>query len=107
MFAARVPGAELAGLPQLPVTGLREADARALLESALVGTLDSRAKELIIAEAHGNPLALLELPRGLTPEQLAGGFWLPGADAAGRPDRGRASGGSLTRCRASPGGCSR
>ena len=79
IFAARVPGAELAGLPQLPVMGLREADACALLESALVGTLDSRVKELIIAEAHGNPLALLELPRGLTPEQLAGGFWLPGA----------------------------
>ena len=79
VFAVRVPGAELAGLPQLPVTGLREADARALLESALVGTLDSRAKELIIAETHGNPLALLELPRGLTPEQLAGAFWLPGA----------------------------
>ena len=77
VFAVRVPGAELAGLPQLPVTGLREADARALLESVLVGTLDSQVKELIIAEAHGNPLALLELSRRLTPEQLAGGFWLP------------------------------
>jgi DNA-binding CsgD family transcriptional regulator len=77
--AVRVPGAELAGLPRLPVPGLREADACALLESALVGTLDSRARDLIVAEAHGNPLALLELPRGLTPEQLAGGFWLPGA----------------------------
>lgn len=77
--AVRVPGAELAGLPRLPVPGLREADACALLESALVATLDSRARDLIVAEAHGNPLALLELPRGLTPEQLAGGFWLPGA----------------------------
>jgi predicted ATPase len=62
VFAARVPGAELAGLPQLPVMGLREADACALLESALVGTLDSRVKELIIAEAHGNPR-----PRGCWP----------------------------------------
>jgi len=79
VFAARVPGEELAGLPQLPVDGLREADAWALLESALVGTLDTRVKELIIAETRGNPLALLELPRGLTPEQLAGGFGLPGA----------------------------
>ena len=79
VFAARKPGEELAGLPQLPVDGLREADARALLESALVGTLDTRVKELIIAETRGNPLALLELPRGLTPEQLAGGFGLPGA----------------------------
>ena len=79
IFAVRVPGTELTGLPQLPVMGLREADACSLLESALVGTLDPRVKELIIAEAHGNPMALLELPRGLTPEQLAGGFWLPGA----------------------------
>jgi hypothetical protein len=78
-LAVRVPGVELDGLPQLPVTGLREADACALLESALVGPLDPQVKELIVAEAHGNPLALLELPRGLTPEQLAGGFWLPGA----------------------------
>ena len=78
VFAVRVPGVELAGLPQLPVTGLRDADARILLESALVGTLDSQVKELIIAETHGNPLALLELPQDLTPEQLAGGFWLPG-----------------------------
>src|SRR5262249_37384365 len=79
VFAARVPGEELAGLPQLPVEGLREADAWALLESALVGRLDMRVKELIIAETRGNPLALLELPRGLTPEQLAGGFGLAGA----------------------------
>jgi hypothetical protein len=79
VFAARVPGEELSGLPQLPVEGLPEADARALLESALVGKLDTRVKELIIAETRGNPLALLELPRGLTPEQLAGGFGLPGA----------------------------
>ncbi|HYY20212.1 MAG TPA: LuxR C-terminal-related transcriptional regulator, partial [Streptosporangiaceae bacterium] len=79
VFAVRVPGAELARLPQLPVTGLREADACALLESVLVGTLDSRVKELIIAETHGNPLALLELPRGRAPEQLPGGFWLPGS----------------------------
>ena len=78
VFAVQVPGAELARLPQLPVTGLREADACALLDSVLVGTLDSRVKELIIAETHGNPLALLELPRGRTPEQLPGGFWLPG-----------------------------
>jgi DNA-binding CsgD family transcriptional regulator/tetratricopeptide (TPR) repeat protein len=78
VFAALVPGDDLAGLPQLPLGGLRDADAQTLLESALIGTLDSRAKELIIAESQGNPLALLELPRGLTSEQLAGGFGLPG-----------------------------
>jgi hypothetical protein len=31
------------------------------------------------AETRGNPLALLELSRGLTPAELAGGFGLPGA----------------------------
>jgi DNA-binding CsgD family transcriptional regulator len=79
VFAARVPGEELTGLPQLPVHGLGESDALALLESALVGAMDSRVKELLVAEARGNPLALLELPRGLTPERLAGGFGLPDA----------------------------
>jgi DNA-binding CsgD family transcriptional regulator len=79
VIAVRVPGAELAWLPQLPVTCLRAADAQALLESATVGTLDPQVKELIVAEAHGNPLALLKGLRGLTPEQLAVGFWLPGA----------------------------
>src|SRR5690242_1451231 len=79
VFAAREPGAELDGLPQLVVEGLRDDDARALLDSALAGPLDERVRELIVAETRGNPLALLELPRGLTPAQLAGGFGLPGA----------------------------
>ena len=79
VFAARIPGPELAGLPELEVGGLRESDARALLESALAGPLDARVRDLIVAETEGNPLALLELPRGLTPTELAGGFGLPGA----------------------------
>jgi len=79
VFAAREPGAELAGLPELEVTGLRPDDARALLDAALAGPLDARIRDLIIAETQGNPLALLELPRGLSPAQLAGGFGLPGA----------------------------
>jgi DNA-binding CsgD family transcriptional regulator len=79
VFAARVPDAELAGLPELVVEGLRADDARALLESVLAGPLDERVRDQIVAETHGNPLALLELPRGLTPTQLAGGFGLPGA----------------------------
>src|SRR5262245_61368425 len=79
VFAARDPGPELAGLPELEITGLRPDDARALLDSALAGPLDARIRDLIIAETHGNPLALLELPRGVTPAQLAGGFGLPGA----------------------------
>ena len=79
VFAARMAGAELAGLPELAVEGLGEEDARALLDSALTGSLDARVRDLIVAETRGNPLALLELPRGLTPAELAGGFGLPGA----------------------------
>jgi DNA-binding CsgD family transcriptional regulator len=79
VFAARDPGADLAGLPELVVEGLRDDDARALLDLALAGPLDVRVRDLIIAETHGNPLALLELPRGVTHAQLAGGFGLPGA----------------------------
>ena len=79
VFAARVPSADVAGLPDLTVEGLPEADARALLESALTGPMDTRVRDRILAETHGNPLALLELPRGLTPQQLAGGFGLHSA----------------------------
>ena len=79
VFAARDLGAELAGLPELEVTGLADSDARALLASALAGPLDARVADLIVAETGGNPLALLELPRGLGPAELAGGFGLPGA----------------------------
>ena len=79
VFAAREPGSELAGLPELEVAGLRDHDARVLLDSALAGPLDSRVRDLIIAETRGNPLALLELPRGLRPSELAGGFGLPAA----------------------------
>src|SRR6202522_3740424 len=77
VFAARMPGAELAGLPELAVEGLGEEDARTLLESALTGPVDARVRDLIVAETRGNPLALLELPRGLKPAELAGGFGLP------------------------------
>ena len=79
VFGARVPGQDVAGLPVLVVGGLAEDDARALLESALTGPLDTRVRDQIIADTNGNPLALLELPRGLTPAQLAGGFGLSGA----------------------------
>ena len=79
VFAARIPSSDLAGLGELRVEGLPEADARALLDSALAGPLDTRVRDQILAETQGNPLALLELPRGLTTQQLAGGFGLPGA----------------------------
>src|SRR5262249_52325993 len=79
VFAAREPGAELAGLPEVEVGGLGDSDARMLLESALAGPLDAGVADLIVAKTRGNPLALLELPRGLSPGDLAGGFGLPGA----------------------------
>ncbi|MEA2468718.1 MAG: hypothetical protein QOJ57_2844, partial [Thermoleophilaceae bacterium] len=72
---------DLAGLPELVVRGLAERDARALLGSVIAGPLDERVRDRIVAETHGNPLALLELPRGMTPEDLAGGFGLPDAPA--------------------------
>jgi DNA-binding CsgD family transcriptional regulator len=81
VFAVREPSAdrELAGLPELVVHGLRDGDARSVLESAIPGRLDERVRDRIVAETRGNPLALLELPRGLTPGELAGGFGRPDA----------------------------
>src|SRR3954454_17984231 len=67
------------GLPALAVTGLPRSDATALLQSAVTGTLDPRVRDRIVAESHGNPLALLELPQGHSPAELAGGFGLPDA----------------------------
>jgi DNA-binding CsgD family transcriptional regulator len=79
VFAARVPGDELAGLPELVIEGLQEADARALLDAVVTGPLDPRIRDRIVAETHGNPLALLDLPWGVGPAKLAGGFALPDA----------------------------
>jgi DNA-binding CsgD family transcriptional regulator len=77
VFAARVPSDEVAGLPELLVEGLGEGDARALLEGVVTGPLDPGVRDQLVSEARGNPLALLELPRGVTPAELAGGFGLP------------------------------
>jgi DNA-binding CsgD family transcriptional regulator len=79
VFAAREPGRELQDVTQLEVHGLRDEEARALLGSAVRFVLDARVGDRIIAETRGNPLALLELPRGLTAAQLAGGFGLVAA----------------------------
>jgi DNA-binding CsgD family transcriptional regulator len=79
VFAARTSSDAFAGLPELVVEGLGEDDARALLESVLTGPLDARVRDQIVSESRGNPLALMELLRGLTPAELAGGFGLPGA----------------------------
>jgi DNA-binding CsgD family transcriptional regulator len=70
---------ELAGQRDLVVRGLPDADARALLETAVAGRLDEHVRDRIVAETRGNPLALLELTRGLTAAELAGGFGVPDA----------------------------
>jgi DNA-binding CsgD family transcriptional regulator len=79
LFAAREQTDLLTGLPGLVVGGLRGVDARSLLVSVIPGRLDEGVADELLAETRGNPLALLELPRGLSAAQLAGGFGLPGA----------------------------
>jgi DNA-binding CsgD family transcriptional regulator len=79
VFGIREPSsdAELAGLPELVLDGLDDEDARSLLATVIPGRLDERVRDRIVAETRGNPLAVLELPRGLSTTQLAGGFGLP------------------------------
>ncbi|HEY2200457.1 MAG TPA: AAA family ATPase [Solirubrobacteraceae bacterium] len=85
VFVTRDLSKELEGLPKLVLDGLSDGDARALLGSALGVPLDERVRDRIVAEAHGNPLALLELPPGLTAAELAGGFG--SLNAPGLPGR--------------------
>lgn len=81
VMCTRRPMPALVGLPELVLTGLEEEHARALLASALRVPVDERVIEQLIAETRGNPLALLELPRGLSAAELAVGFALPKEDA--------------------------
>ena len=86
LFGARTVPSDLNGLPCLPVFGLGQADARALLRSALPDPFDEHVLERIVAETRGNPLALLELPRGLTSGGTCRGFHPSGVGPDGRPD---------------------
>jgi DNA-binding CsgD family transcriptional regulator/tetratricopeptide (TPR) repeat protein len=81
VFAVREfrPDREFVGPPELLVEGLSDGEARVLLDSVIHGPLDERVRDRIVAETRGNPLALLELPRGSTPAELAGGFGRPDA----------------------------
>ena len=72
MFAVREDGDAFSGLPVLEVGGLRNGDARALLRSVVHSRLDEQVLDRIVAETRGNPLALLELPRGLSVTELSG-----------------------------------
>jgi len=90
VFSVREPitGPAWRGLPELVVDGLANDDAQALLDSVVPGRLDERVRDRIVAETRGNPLALLELPRGLTAAELAGGFGRPDAQPlAGQIER--------------------
>jgi DNA-binding CsgD family transcriptional regulator/tetratricopeptide (TPR) repeat protein len=90
VFAVREPSVvqELDGLPEVVVKGLCDHDARSLLSWAVAGRLDEQVRDRIVAETRGNPLALLELPRSLTPAEMAGGFGLPDARTlAGRVEQ--------------------
>jgi DNA-binding CsgD family transcriptional regulator len=79
---------EFDGLPELTVEGLSDDDARTVLASGIAGMMDARVRDRIVAETRGNPLALLELPLGLTPAELGGGFGLPDrSPLAGRIER--------------------
>jgi DNA-binding CsgD family transcriptional regulator len=98
VFAAREPGEELQHLSGMEVPGLRNGDARALLRTAVRFVLDESVRERIIAETRGNPLALVELPRGLTASELAGGFGL----ADGQALRGRIEESFIRRLEALP-----
>jgi DNA-binding CsgD family transcriptional regulator len=89
VFATRELGETLSGLPELHIAPLERTYARALLDSVLSHPLDERVRDRIVAETRGNPLALLEMPRGLSPTELAGGFGLPSTAplSAGIEDR--------------------
>src|SRR5216683_366467 len=79
VVATREPGGQFRGLPELAVGGLGDGDARELLASVIRRPLDERVQQRFIAEAGGNPLALLELPQGLTPAEPAGAFGVTAA----------------------------
>jgi DNA-binding CsgD family transcriptional regulator len=89
VFATRELGETFSGLPALRLAPLDRRDARALLDSVFPVRLDEGVRDRIVAETRGNPLALLEMPRGLSPTQLAGGFGLPSTAplSAGIQDR--------------------
>src|SRR5690606_3290706 len=76
LLVMRSVGERFAGLPQLVVEGLRDEDARELFQRAIPGPADPRVRDPLIAQARGNPLALQELPRALSPADIAGGFTL-------------------------------
>lgn len=88
----------LPGLPELRLKGLSDSDARDLLDSVVVGRLDERVRDRLIAESRGNPLALLEVPRNVSAAERAGGFWIVGT----RPSVGQVEEGFVRRIQSLP-----
>lgn len=74
ILAIREPVDErFAAIEDLVVSPLDDADARALFATVAPGPIDVAVRDRIIAEAHGNPLALVELHRGSTALEFGGG----------------------------------
>jgi DNA-binding CsgD family transcriptional regulator len=85
IFAARQLGTDLAGLPEMPLAGLPDDDARELLAALVRWPLDERLRDQVVAETRGNPRALTQLALALAPGQLAGGFGLADVRRDGLP----------------------
>ena len=79
LFAVREAADErlFPALPTLTLEGLTDDDARAFLTAAVPGHLDAKVRDRLVAETRGHPLALLELARGISDAELAGGFAVP------------------------------
>ncbi|KHO19984.1 LuxR family transcriptional regulator [Mycolicibacterium setense] len=88
----------LPGLPELRLEGLSDSDARDLLDAVVLGRLDERVRDRLIAESRGNPLALLEVPRNVSAAERAGGFWIAGT----RPSVGQVEEGFVRRIQSLP-----
>ncbi|TGB39462.1 helix-turn-helix transcriptional regulator [Mycolicibacterium peregrinum] len=88
----------LPDLPELRLEGLSDSDARDLLDSVVLGRLDERVRDRLIAESRGNPLALLEVPRNVSAAERAGGFWIVGT----RPSVGQVEEGFVRRIQSLP-----
>jgi DNA-binding CsgD family transcriptional regulator len=89
-FAVREPlrASPFSGLPEMVLSGLNQRDARVLLDSVLLGPVDERVRDRVVAETRGNPQALVELPRGFTPAELAFGVRVTeGAPLTGRVEQ--------------------
>jgi hypothetical protein len=89
LFAANEPNEDFQELPELVVGGLADAAALQLLDWVVKWPLDTRVRARILAEARGNPLALVELPRELSSAELAGGYGLSPTTLRGRSLSGR------------------